>query len=163
MEIKNKLNKIDSIVFSNYIVKHYGPMSHLKLQKLLFYCDSYHLAYFDDELVEDQFEAWVHGPVSHKVYDSFKDKSVLFSDLSFSDKNTEDPDPIFEQLTKSQKDFLTEVLSALTQWSDIDLESATHKEEPWIEARAGCSFGDKCNNEISKDTTKRFYRKELNG
>lgn len=38
---------IDSIILSDYILKHYGPMSHLKLQRLLFYCDAYHLAYFD--------------------------------------------------------------------------------------------------------------------
>ncbi len=162
MEIENKLNKIDSIMFGNYIIKHYGPMSHLKLQKLLFYCDAYHIAYFDVELIEDKFEAWVHGPVSRKVYESFKDHSVLFADLKFSDINTENPDPIFEQLTKSQKDFLNEVLSTLTQWTDIDLESATHKEEPWLEARKGHSFGDKCSEEISKETTKTFYKKELN-
>lgn len=66
------LQKIDSVVFSDYILKHYGPMSHLKLQKLIFYCDAYCLAYFDKELVTDQFEAWVHGPVSRKVYNSLK-------------------------------------------------------------------------------------------
>ena len=66
--VKTKEYKaIDSIVLSNYILKHYGPMSHLKLQKLLFYCDAYCLAYFGQELITDQFEAWVHGPVSRKV------------------------------------------------------------------------------------------------
>ncbi|MBR2290865.1 MAG: DUF4065 domain-containing protein [Prevotella sp.] len=56
---------IDSIVLSNYILKHYGPMSHLKLQKLLYYCDAYSLAYFGEELITDQFEAWVHWPVDY--------------------------------------------------------------------------------------------------
>lgn len=163
MNITNKLQKIDSIVFGNYIIKHYGPMSHLKLQKLLFYCDAYHLAYFDAELMEDRFEAWVHGPVSRKVFDSFRDKSVLYSDLKFSDIETDNPDPVFDQLTDSQKEFITEILTNLTNWADIDLETATHKEEPWLEAREGYSWGDKCNNEISKETMKRFYKKELNG
>lgn len=45
------LQKIDSIDLANYILYKYGSMSHLKLQKLLFYCDAYHLAYFDEELI----------------------------------------------------------------------------------------------------------------
>lgn len=53
MEATKHLGKIDSIVLSNYILKHYGDMSHLKLQKLLFYCDAYCLAYFGEELVTD--------------------------------------------------------------------------------------------------------------
>lgn len=47
--IPKNMGTIDSIILSDYILKHYGPMSHLKLQKLLFYCDAYHLAYFDKE------------------------------------------------------------------------------------------------------------------
>ena len=70
--VVSQLQKIDVLVLSDYIIKHYGPMSHLKLQKLLFYCDAYHLAYFDTELISDKFEAWVHGPVCRKVYDSLK-------------------------------------------------------------------------------------------
>ena len=82
MEAATKsLQTIDILVLSEYIIKHYGPMSHLKLQKLLFYCDAYHLAYFEQELVNDEFEAWVHGPVCRKVYDSFKDKSILTSSI----------------------------------------------------------------------------------
>lgn len=40
--VVSQLQKIDVLVLSDYIIKHYGPMSHLKLQKLLFYCDAYH-------------------------------------------------------------------------------------------------------------------------
>ena len=35
--VVSQLQKIDVLVLSDYIIKHYGPMSHLKLQKLLFY------------------------------------------------------------------------------------------------------------------------------
>lgn len=163
MDIQNTLRKIDSVVLGNYIIKHYGPMSHLKLQKLLFYCDAYHLAYFDAELVEDKFEAWVHGPVSRRVYDSFKDKSVLFADLSFSDLNVEDPDAAFDLLTSSQRQFIVEVLDTLTKWTDYDLETATHNEDPWKMARVGYAAGDKCSVTMSKELTKTYYKQELNG
>lgn len=61
METTNTLQKIQPIMLADYILKHYGPMSHLKLQKLLFYCDAYSIAYFDQPLIDEPFEAWVPG------------------------------------------------------------------------------------------------------
>ena len=163
MKMHKSLQKIDSVVFSDYILKHYGPMSHLKLQKLIFYCDAYCLAYFDKELVTDQFEAWVHGPVSRKVYNSLKDKSILYSDLIYSKKEGEDVDVEFGKLTQDQQDLILSVLGDLSKWTGIELEASTHKEKPWREARKGYSEADKCNELISKDTTRLFYKTEING
>lgn len=153
-----KTGKIDSVVLANYILKHHGPMSHLKLQKLLFYCDAYCLAFFGEELVSDKFEAWVHGPVCRRVYNQMKGASVLYTDMSYSPLQGIDEDAVFDQLPFDVKDLITDVLGNLTQWSGIELERATHRELPWIEARTGYGEADKCHVEISKDTTRNFYR-----
>ena len=155
-----EIQRIDSLVLADYILLKYGPMSHLKLQKLLYYCDAYHLAYFDTELITDRFEAWVHGPVSRKVFDSLKDKSIIYADLSFSG-NAEKIEEQFQQLTTAQQELINEVLSLLSQWTGSQLETCTHKEKPWIEARGNAGLGDRCVNEISKETTLLFYKDEL--
>lgn len=160
MEIENTFREIDSITLANYILKHYGPMSHLKLQKLIFYCDAYCLAYFGRQLVTDRFEAWVHGPVSRKVYDSLKDKSVLFCDVEYSDTGGTDVDAAFARLSSAQRELLTAVLGDLAAWTGLELETATHRETPWLEARRGYGEADKCSVEISKDATRDFYRQE---
>ena len=159
MTTTNNLQKIDSVAFSNYILKHHGSMSHLKLQKLLFYCDAYRLAYFGQELIEDVFEAWVHGPVCRKVYDSLKDKSVLYSDLAYSETSI-DVDAAFEALPTAQRELIGSVLNDLSGWSGMELEAATHREYPWQQARAGVDDGAKCHNPISKEITMEFYRNE---
>lgn len=153
-----KPGQIGSIVLANYILKHYGPMSHLKLQKLLFYCDAYCLAFFGQELISDRFEAWVHGPVCRKVYNEMKGSSVLYTDMSYSPIAGIDEDAAFESLPMDVQDLLKEVLSNLTSWSGIELERATHRERPWIEARQGYAEADKCHVEISKDSTLEYYR-----
>lgn len=163
MEKYKTLQKIDSVVLSDYILKHYGPMSHLKLQKLIFYCDAYCLAYFGKELVVDQFEAWVHGPVSRKVYNSLKDKSILYSDLAYSAKDGIDVDGEFGKLTQDQQGLISAVLKDLSTWTGVELEAATHHEKPWQEARNGYSEADKCSELISKETTRSFYKSEMNG
>ena len=153
-----KQGQIDSLVLANYILKHYGPMSHLKLQKLLFYCDAYCLAFFDEELISDKFEAWVHGPVCRSVYNQMKGASVLYTDMSYSPLPGIDEDAVFDMLPIDVKDLITDVLVNLTQWTGIELERATHREFPWIEARFGYGEADRCHVEISKETTRNFYR-----
>lgn len=161
-KVVSQLQKIDVLVLSDYIIKHYGPMSHLKLQKLLFYCDAYHLAYFGTELVSNKFEAWVHGPVCRRVYDSFKDKSVLYADIAYSyNEGDVDVDGEFRKLTTDQQDLLTDILSTLATWTCLQLEQATHSEAPWKNARRGYGEADKCSIEISKSETETFYREEL--
>ena len=152
---------MDSVVLSNYILKHYGPMSHLKLQKLLFYCDAYHLAYFNQELVEDKFEAWVHGPVSRKVYDQLKGQAVLYTDVAYSGMPGVDVDGEYDKLMSTQKELITNILDQLSQWSGLELEMATHKEMPWQFARQGYSEAEKCHVEIDKELTAKYYRKDI--
>lgn len=162
MKTTTNLVKIDSYSLADFILKNYGPMSHLKLQKLLFYCDAYHLAYFNEELISDKFEAWVHGPVSRKIYDRLKDRSKLYSDLSFDTSNS-DPQVEFNKLTSDQQDLISQILGELSTWSGLELESATHREKPWISARQGCAEASKCTNLISKDLTLLYYSSEING
>jgi uncharacterized phage-associated protein len=48
-------------------------LTHMKLQKLLYYAHGWHLAFFGGEpLVAEGFQAWQYGPVSPNVYDSFR-------------------------------------------------------------------------------------------
>lgn len=155
-----KTGKIDSVVFANYILKHYGPMSHLKLQKLLFYCDAYCLAFFGEELLSDKFEAWVHGPVCRRVFNEMKGASLLYTDMSYSPMPGIDEDETFSKLSFDVKDLLNDVLVNLTKWTGIELERSTHSELPWIEARQGYGEADRCHVEISKETTRTFYRNQ---
>ena len=77
MKTVKSISSIDSGLLADYVLSTHGPMSHLKLQKLLYLIEGYHLAYFTESLIDDEFQAWTHGPVSRKVYDSLKDKSAM--------------------------------------------------------------------------------------
>lgn len=160
MEVIKNLKTIDTIVLSNYILKHYGPMSHLKLQKLVYYCDAYSLAYFGKPLITDDFEAWVHGPVCRRLYDSLKDKSKLYSDVAYTSDGI-DVDKEFSTLTSDQQSLINSILGQLSSWSSFELETSTHQETPWKNARKGCSEADKCSVVISKDDMREYYRKEI--
>ena len=42
-------------------------MTNMKLQKMLYYQQGFHLAYFDTPLFDDEIEAWMYGPVVKSV------------------------------------------------------------------------------------------------
>ncbi|MCV5933728.1 DUF4065 domain-containing protein, partial [Escherichia coli] len=54
--------------------EHGDQITPLKLQKLVFYADAWYMALNNgQELIPDQFEAWVHGPVARELYSRFAD------------------------------------------------------------------------------------------
>lgn len=160
MELLKNIGKVPAQVLADYILKHYGPMSHLKVQKLLYYCEAYHLAYFEESLVPEEFEAWVHGPVCREVYNQLKENSLLYSDLGFD--GSYNPDEVIQSsLSSDQFQLVNDVLAELSTWTGLQLEAATHREKPWLEARTGYGPADRCENLVSKETMKHFYKAEL--
>lgn len=161
MNTIKELATINAQDLADFILAKYGSMSHLKLQKLLYYCEAYHLAYFDVSLIQEDFQAWAHGPVCRDVFDALKNKSVLHSDISFDGSYN----PILKvagALTTEQIDLVSDVLNNLYTWTGLQLEASTHSELPWIEARVGLGTGDKSSRLISKETMRDFYKQELN-
>ena len=164
MTISKQIQKIDSLILSDYILERCGAMSHLKLQKLLYLVEGYHLAYFGKSLIDDEFEAWVHGPVSRKLYNSLKDKSILHTEVVYSshEKNKLPSIIILGILILDQIDLINEVLDMYSPESALVLESITHEQLPWINARKGYDLSDKCTVVISKDEMKKYFNTLLN-
>src|SRR4051812_40137322 len=47
-------------------------ITHLKVQKLVYYAQAWSLAYFDRPLFDEDMQAWAHGPVAPTVWEQFK-------------------------------------------------------------------------------------------
>ena len=87
--MNNKLNPIDvSKYIINYLNKKSYPVNHLKLQKLLYYIEAWYTVLTDSNIFSEKIEAWEHGPVIRKVWDYFKNQSILYDNIRIS-KNFE--------------------------------------------------------------------------
>lgn len=126
-------------------------LTHLKLQKLVYYGQAWYLANYNEPLVDECFQAWVHGPVCPSLYQRFK---VYGSGLITEE--VERPD-----LPKRVSDHLDEVMEAYGGFGAWELERMVHREDPWLEARAGLPLDANSNNVISTETMKRYYRARL--
>lgn len=131
-----------------------GSLSILKLQKLMYYVQAWHLAYGKGPLFEGKFQAWVHGPVNRQIYDRFKDSHSLFAWLTEKDisKNFD-----AQKLDAEGVAHINEILEAYGDLSGTQLEAMSHSEKPWIEARGERKSHERCETEIREDTMKSFY------
>jgi len=126
-------------------------VSPLKLQKLLYYCQAWHLAILECPLFEEDFQAWMHGPVIPSLYHQFKD-------YGFNSINCP-PELKAVDLADDTHELLIEVMDKYGEHTARYLELLTHQEEPWLSARGNRSIEERCGAVIDKETMKRFYQK----
>ena len=128
-----------------------SPMSHKKLQKLCYYAKAWYLALYDENIVEEHFEAWVHGAVQPELYQKYR--AYGFSDIPKVTDKSNIPEEFLS--------FAEEVYKAYGQLSGDDLERLNHKEKPWQLARKDCQPWENCRNVISEESMRIFYREIL--
>jgi uncharacterized phage-associated protein len=136
-------------------------ITHLKLQKLVYYAQSFYLAFDFDEklndlLFDDHLEAWTHGPVSSEVYKNYQSKGNRFEELAvFEDK-------IYFPNT-CVRDMLDCVWHNYGGFSGSQLEYFTHREDPWLKARAraGVKPWEPSNEVIRNGDMKAYYKSLL--
>jgi uncharacterized phage-associated protein len=100
-------------------------MTHLKLQKLIYFAQAAHLAINDEELFDEQIEAWPLGPVVRSVYDVFQDHG---RDIIAAEHGSEDGIDDYAQ------SFLKEIWNEFGKYSAYELVNITHRHEPWKHA-----------------------------
>ena len=122
-------------------------ITNLKLQKLLYYAQGYHLAIEGEELFGDEIQAWVHGPVIPSIYHQYKE-------FRWQPINKEVDTPTFGDKVV---EFLDLILETFLPVDAFKLEQMTHSETPWIKARGGLAANDICQNTITIGDMKDYF------
>ncbi|WP_426094058.1 Panacea domain-containing protein [Flavobacterium sp. DSR2-3-3] len=134
------------------------PLSNIKLQKLLFYIQAWHLAFKKVKLFNGDFQAWVHGPVNRQIYDRFNSSKYLYSEINITDIQDLE---VIAKLTDEEILHINKVLEVYAPYSGVDLEEMTHKEEPWISARNGYAANERCEEVIDDVLLGEYFRKRI--
>lgn len=123
-------------------------MTHKKLQKLCYYAYSWHLALRKRPLFKEGFQAWVHGPVSPTLYSEYKTYGW-----------TPIPAETSPDFSEGEREILEEIYRTYGQFNGDELESLTHSEEPWIEARGNLAPYEPSQNDLDVNTIREYYSK----
>ena len=134
---------------AQYVLNKVGDMTTLKLQKLVYYCQAWSLAWDGKPLFDEEFEAWANGPVCPELFKKHKGKFVI--EKNFLDEYK------YDKFTGEEKETMNVVLKDLGGKSPQWLRDLTHLERPWTEARKGYAPGEICNNIIDKEIMQDYY------
>ncbi len=121
-------------------------VSNLKLQKLVYYAQAWHLAIHGTPLFAEDFQAWVHGPVIPELYQKYK--SFRWQPIVVD---------VTPQLSSTLIKFLESVSDEYFSCDGYELERMTHSEAPWILARGGIAADVAATNQIEKTWMKEYY------
>lgn len=128
-----------------------SSMTHKKLQKMCYYAQAWYCALYDGSpLFENEIQAWVHGPVVASLYQVYK--SYRWLDIP---QQEEAPD-----LCEKVVAVLEAVWEAYGHLTGDQLETLTHSEYPWINARGDLEPLKDCTTPISCTVMRDYYGKK---
>lgn len=134
---------------AKYVLKRLGPITTMKLEKEVYYCQAWSLGWDEKPLFPEDFQAWANGPVCPELFQKHKGKFVIDETL-FDDV----PDCEF---TEDEIETMNAVLDYYGDKEPQWLSELTHKEAPWKSARVGVPAGQACSNIISKESMLQYY------
>jgi len=144
---------VKSVDVARYILESsQGPMTTMKLQKLVFYSHAWHLAWTGNPLLSGEiFQAWKNGPVSYELFNMHRGQ-FLISKSEFTSGD-------ISVLTPKNIKCIDAVIEAYGDLSGGQLSALTHSEEPWLQVRVGLENGTCSSQEISNESLRDFYSK----
>lgn len=123
-------------------------ITNLKLQKLLYYAQGWHLVKFRAPLFSDKIEAWAFGPVIPSVFKVYKDSCFLPIEGKLHEQE--------KKFTKSQLVFLDKIYQNFMPYTTKQLTHMTQLEEPWL-----ASYEKTKKKVIPNELMASFYKKLL--
>ena len=128
--------------FAQYILDNLGPMTSMKLQKLIYYSQAWATVWNDDVLFDEQFQAWDNGPVVRELWEANKGK--------FRIATVEDGDS--SAVNDAQRETIDRVLEFYGAKNAQWLSDLIHMEDPWKSA-----FAQGQNTEITPQAMSEYY------
>lgn len=142
----------DYIIIKNDALKH--DLSVLKLHKLAYYAQAWHLAITGAALFDGKFQAWVHGPISRSLYDRFSAAHIIYDQVDLGDIA---PGFAISELSEPHQRHLDDILAAYAHFSCPELTEMVRAEDPWLAARGNARPAERCETDISEGLMRRFY------
>lgn len=134
---------------ARYILEKCGPMTAMKLEKLVYYSQAWSLVWDDRPLFNERIEAWANGPVVPELFNIHRGIFTITPEMITDVKPS--------NLDQDALDTIDAVLSVYMDKPSHWLSELTHTEKPWKDARIGLAPGERGNNVITHGAMREYY------
>lgn len=119
------------------------------MQKALYYVQGFYYAFEGKFIIDENCEAWLHGPVYPEIYKRYS--AYRFDPI----ENVEGFDASL--LTTAEKTIIDSVIKNFCCYSGKTLEAFTHMEKPWLKARKGLPAASHSTQIIEKKQIGKYF------
>lgn len=145
MASSRPIARVDDV--AAYILAKVGPMTTMKLQKLVYYAQAWSLVFNERPLFSNRIEAWANGPVIPFLYRKHREQFIVDAWPEGRPDNLEaeaikTTDPVIKFYGYREAAWLSEL---------------THIEKPWLDARKGLQPGEPSKAEITWPSMHEYY------
>ena len=141
---------------SLYILQKEKEVDALSLQKILYFISGFSKVFNEIDIITDDCEAWVHGPVYRDIYEAFSyygHENINFDELVKTEELS---------ISSEEKKYIDVIIDAFGFYSGAILREITHMTDPWIEARKGLKEDAFSNRIIDKKDIDIYFKKISN-
>lgn len=124
-------------------------ISTMKLHKICYFIQGWHMAICDKPMFTEGFEAWKYGPVSADLEEIFHGRSYILPD----DENFIN---IEDNLTDYQKGFVDAIVKIYEPYAALQLADMVRNHQAWIDA-----YKEGYKTKISQDAIAREFHEML--
>jgi uncharacterized phage-associated protein len=128
-----------------------GSVTAMKLQKLIYYCQAWHLVRTGTPMFQDRIEAWPQGPVVPSIYKKHRGRYTV---ASWTQGDA-------AALDTTERETFSWVMHKYSSLSAESLSRLTHIELPWRIARGLSLPDEKSSEEIGKQQLKYYYARQI--
>ena len=156
---ENRVIERDIVLNAYYIINYFNekqiPVSHLKLQKLMYFLEAIYMTVTDsDRLYDSEFYAWNYGPVSKELYAKFKKYGSFSINLVSEEIN------LAKMRCNKIEEYADILFNLFGKMTAGDLVTLTHASgSPWFEIAQKHNINDiNYSIVINKNDTKKWFR-----
>lgn len=127
-------------------------ISHLKLQKILYFAQAVFLSLKSEKLFEEDILAWNYWPVIESIYNKYSRERKKWSSPLSQEEDILDID-FYYKIESKDKELLNEIYKEFWKYSAWELVEITHNHKPWKD-----NFIPWKSNIIPIESIKEYYK-----
>lgn len=136
MDGKYSVDTISKYII-NYCDEHFGGVSNLRLQKLLYFVQVEFIKETGQAAFKEEIEAWSFGPVVPEIYRKYKifgRENIILNTSIGLDFLLDFDNVLSEEVSEKDKKIINGVLKEASNLPTAELVNISHKQDPWKNA-----------------------------
>lgn len=155
--MKKEIINDNLLSITKYLVEKHKILLSVKIQKILYFLFLDYLKEYNSKLFEEEFEAWVYGPVIPRLFNHIREHGFDFTEYyDYDEEVIKEIKPLDNN--DLINNFIDEKIINYKKMTTEKLVEMSHNTLPWIKARNGIISTEPSKEKIKFNELKKYSK-----